>query len=274
MTDEQTPLRDTTRGERAIGRATGTRWPTSGGRWLVNRVAALARVLTAHGALTVTSAVGLVLVLALTVAAGGVYDAVEEGDGLARVDRPVLDAALRARSPELDRALTGFTRLGGPLGMTVIATAVTVAMLWRWRSRTPLMLMLITVTGSLAATSVGKTAVGRLRPPQGDAVPPYEVSPSFPSGHALNSTAIAGIVAYLLLLHLERRLTRTLAVLLAATWAVAIGLSRVFLGHHWLTDVIVGWVIGLAWLALVVTAHRLYLSVAAVPTTRVRSRPS
>jgi membrane-associated phospholipid phosphatase len=132
---------------------------------------------------------------------------------------------------------------------------------WRWRSRTPLVLMLVTVAGSLLATSVGKTAVGRLRPPRTEAVPPFESSPSFPSGHALNSTAIAGMVAYLLLLHLERRLTRVLAVVLAGVWAVAIGLSRVFLGHHWLTDVMVGWVIGLAWLALVITAHRLFLSV-------------
>jgi undecaprenyl-diphosphatase len=251
--------------ETAIGATPLTRWRTPVGRWLARRVLQLARSLSAHGVLAVTAAVGAVLVVAFTALAGAIYDAVEEGDGISSFDRPVLQEALSLRSPGLDQALTWFTHLGGPVGMTVLAAAVTAAMTWRWRSRTPLLLMLITVAGSLAMTVIGKVVIGRVRPPQVDAVPPYETSPSFPSGHALNSTAIAGMVAYLMLLHLQRRAARALAVVLAAGWAVSIGLSRVFLGHHWLTDVMVGWVIGLGWLALVVTAHRLFLTVRQPP---------
>jgi undecaprenyl-diphosphatase len=50
-------------------------------------------------------------------------------------------------------------------------------------------------------------------------------------------------------------------VIVAFVWALAMGLSRVFLGHHWLTDVIFAWLLGAAWLALVITSHRLFLTI-------------
>ena len=121
--------------------------------------------------------------------------------------------------------------------------------------------MIMAVAGSLLITLVGKAVVGRNRPPLADAVPPYESSPSFPSGHALNSTVIAGMVAYLLLRRWSSMLARVLTVVVALAWAISIGLSRVFLGHHWLTDVMFGWLVGLAWLSVMITAHRLFRSV-------------
>jgi len=145
--------------------------------------------------------------------------------------------------------------------MAVLATVVTVVLALLWRSRTPLVLMVIAVAGSLSMTTVGKAVVGRARPPLADAVPPFESSPSFPSGHSLNSVVIAGLVAYLLVRRQQRKRTRALTVAVAGLFAVAMGLSRVFLGHHWLTDVLVAWTLGLAWLAVVITAHRLFLTV-------------
>lgn len=204
--------------------------------------------------------IGLVLAVLLTWASGEIYDSVEDADGAASFDRPALNYALGLRDPSLDSAVTWFTHLGGPLGMTIIASLITVFMVWRWRAWTPLVLMLIAVAGSLTLTSVGKNLIGRVRPPLSDAVAPFESSPSFPSGHALNSTVISGLVAYLIVRHVVTRWLKVLAVVLAIVWSVSMGLSRVFLGHHWLTDVMVGWTLGLAWLAAILTAHAFYLS--------------
>lgn len=247
--------------EHRIGRRDLTRWGTAFGRLLVGWAQAGARYVSAHGVLVVTAAIGIILVTALSLVGGGVYDAVTEHDGVAGLDRPALNEAISLRSPGLDRVVTDFTHLGGPTGMTIIAAVITALLVWRWRAWTPLVLMVIAVAGSLLLTTVGKDVIGRVRPPHVDAVPPFESSPSFPSGHALNSTVIAGLVAYLILLRLTSTLTRVVTVVLAGAWAVGIGLSRVFLGHHWLTDVMFGWVVGLAWLFSVITAHRLFLTV-------------
>lgn len=216
-----------------------------------------ARALGKHGVLLLTLAAGLVPALLLALLAGGVYDAVVEEDGVAVLDQPVLAAAQSLRSPGLDTAVTWLTNLGGTIGLPLLAAAA-VAVLCRWqRSWTPLILTASAAAGSLLMTVAGKALVGRSRPELSDAVPPYEYSASFPSGHSLNSLVVTGTVAYLLFLYLDSRRARIVTVVLAAVFIAAVGLSRVYLGHHWLTDVLVAWFLGLAWLAILITVHQL-----------------
>jgi membrane-associated phospholipid phosphatase len=144
--------------------------------------------------------------------------------------------------------------------MPILALTATIALALRRRSWTPVILIVIAAAGSLLMTIAGKQLIGSTRPALTDAIPPYEHSASFPSGHSLNSVVIAGIVAYLVILRLKSSRSRILAVILAAAFAATMGLSRVYLGHHWLTDVLAAWALGAAWLALVITAHRLYLT--------------
>jgi len=220
----------------------------------------LARSLTTNALLAITATVGGLVILGLTAASAEIYDAVAEKDGISGLDQPALNQVIAWRTPLANHLWTAFTNLGGALGMTLIAGAITLLMVWRWRSLTPLILMIIAVAGSLTFTTVGKAIVGRPRPPLSSAVPPYEHAFSFPSGHTLNSTVIAGMVAYLIARRLTSRLGIALCVVLAVTWAAAMGFSRIFLGHHWLTDVIFAWILGLAWLALLITAHRIVLA--------------
>ena len=96
-------------------------------------------------------------------------------------------------------------------------------------------------------------------------------SPSFPSGHSLNALVLAGMVAYLVCLRLRRRSVRAATVAAAGSFAVAMGLSRVYLGHHWLTDVLVAWALGLGWLSALIVAHRLWLVRAGAARDRNRA---
>lgn len=199
-------------------------------------------------------------VLALAVAGSAeVYDDVQDGDGVAGFDEPVLDAAVGLRSPGLDQAITFYTDLGGVVWAPVLTTLLVVAMALLWRSWTPVVLMVVAVAGSLAMTTVGKVVVARDRPDVLLAVPPFEDSPAFPSGHTLNAVVIAGMVAYLFVLRRRSLRVAVLAVALAVVHSVLMGLSRVYLGLHWLTDVMVAWCLGAAWLALVVVVHQLVL---------------
>lgn len=246
--------------EEYVGQRDLTRWSRPG-QWLVRYVLSASRFMSAHTVLIVSAAVGAVLITVLTAASAQIYDNVKDADGLSRLDDPVLHQAISLRSTGIVALVHFFTNLGGTVELSIITAVVVLVMVWRWRSWTPLILVGVGVAGSLLMTVAGKGMVGRVRPPLADAVRPYETSPSFPSGHTLNSTVIAGLVAYLLLLHLSSALARVLSIAGAVIWFVSMGLSRVFLGYHWLTDVMAGWTLGLAWLLLVITSHRLFLTV-------------
>lgn len=236
------------------------RWRSPAGRALARGYLWLEQRLGPHGSILLPLLVGLAVFLTATWAAGEVYVAVEDRADLALLDQPVLEAMVAIRSAPLTVLAIGFTQTGGPIGMPIVATLIAVALSWRWRSRTPIVLLAIAAAGSLTATVLGKRLIGRVRPPLADALPPYEYSPSFPSGHTLNATVIAGIIAYLLILRAQRRRTRLLIAAGAVLYVLAMGSTRLYLGHHWFSDVLVAYLLGAAWLAVVITVHRLLVT--------------
>lgn len=263
-TDPRPPVAspETTIGERDL-----THWRTRAGQRLpavvaavVDRLGPLGRWGRSNLALVLTVLVGGAVVLVVDLLAAQVYDAVTENEDVAVLDRPVLDAAVALRAPARDAAVTAFTNLGGAVGMPLLALVVTGLLVLLRRSWSPVVVMAVAAAGSLAMTVLGKDLVGRARPPMTLAVPPLETSPSFPSGHTLNATVVVGAAAYLLLVASTRAWQRILVLVVAAAFVVAMGLSRVYLGHHWLTDVVAGWLLGLGWLAVVVTGDRVRLT--------------
>lgn len=79
---------------------------------------------------------------------------------------------------------------------------------------------------------------------------------SFPSGHAMASVMFFGFLALMAWVHLRRRKTRLLLVLAFAACPVLIGLSRIYVGGHWFSDVIGGWTAGLFFLFLIAEVYK------------------
>ena len=211
-----------------------------------------------YAALWITMLIGGVVVVILALVSAEVYDNVVDDAGLANLDKPALAFMEQLRSPGLDAFITGFTNIGGGIGMPILGSILTALLIFTSRSWRPLILIGGAAAASVTATTLGKKMIGRVRPDHADAVPPYETSPSFPSGHTLNTTVVIALVVYLACLQIKRTSARIGLIAAGVIFIVAMGLSRVYLGHHWLTDVIVGWVIGLAWVGIVIMAHRFF----------------
>lgn len=159
-------------------------------------------------------------------------------------DSALLEHAVAARTPWLDSTLTAVTNIGSTaLSLTIfVALAFTVTALTR--SWLPVLAMAVASACSTTLTSLLKLAFERPRPPYELAVPPYEHSFSFPSGHSLNAMALALILAYCATRMMHSPVTRWLTWLTAIAYPLIIGATRIFLGHHWLTDVLAGWALG------------------------------
>ena len=165
-------------------------------------------------------------------------------------------------SDDLVAQLKLLTFFGSPVWFYLI---VIPAVVWVWRrghTRLAVFLVVTTLGGGLLDTLV-KEAVGRPRPSLAEPVATAR-GKSFPSGHAMSSTVVYGSLLLVFLPVIGRRYR---PVVLAGTviLVAAIGFSRLALGVHYITDVLGGFVLGGAWLAL---------SVAAFSTWRVeRGRP-
>ena len=112
-------------------------------------------------ALAIVLAVGVAVAFVMAFLVARVYDAVTEDDGIASLDVPLLDAAIRLRTPSLDGFAAGVAYLFGPVGMPCMAVAAILVLALRRRSRTPLILIAGAGIGSLLMTIAGKDIIGR-----------------------------------------------------------------------------------------------------------------
>src|SRR6476659_6512729 len=186
----------------------------------------------------------------------GLTDGASEGNGLASIDPPVWQWMIDHRSPALTTAAIVVTNVGSTIAMTIIAAATIVFLLVK-RRYGDAVLVAVVAAGAGLLVRFGKATVGRQRPPVEYRLV-TETNESFPSGHALASAAILGVVLVVLLPSIHSRAARIAVLAGVGLFVLSIGLSRLYLGVHWATDVIGGWVTGLAWLALCLTVRQVW----------------
>lgn len=119
------------------------------------------------------------------------------------------------------------------------------------------------VLGAAAFLGVGQAvryglmeAIGRARPPVGDWAG-HASGFAFPSGHATTSAMAAGLLAWAVVVRRRSAVARACCAVLLC-WAAAVGGTRVYLGMHWPSDVLAGWLLAAAWIGLGATLYARY----------------
>ena len=167
------------------------------------------------------------------------------GDPIVGLDKAVYAALQRLREPAFDTVLVAITELGDSKVVMPVAAAGLAALLLMRRWRAALFLLIATAGAAVFVGGV-KGVIHRPRPVQiYDGLVQY----SFPSGHASMSIVLYGTLAFLLAYGAPARWRRRVAFLALALVAL-IAFSRVYLGAHWLSDVLAGLAFGMAWVAL------------------------
>jgi undecaprenyl-diphosphatase len=149
--------------------------------------------------------------------------------------------------------LTGFFRAvtsgANTLEVTLATVGVIAALMWLGRHREALLVAWVVAVGT-GLGAIAKRVTARPRPPVANALIELPTSYSFPSGHALAALLLWTMIAFSVWRVTRRSGWRWSIVIVGVALMVLTGISRVYLGVHWPSDVVASWLLGGAWLAL------------------------
>ncbi|WP_432136158.1 MULTISPECIES: phosphatase PAP2 family protein [unclassified Streptomyces] len=142
-----------------------------------------------------------------------------------------------------------------PVTLRLLSVAVAVWLVWRRSAVWTAVWLMAAIWGGTLVQQGLKAAVGRDRPVWPDPVDSAHYA-AFPSGHAMTATVVCGLLLWLLRRGGAGRLLWRTAVAAASVSVVGVGLTRVWLGVHWPSDVVGGWLLGATLVAGAVAAHQ------------------
>jgi len=180
----------------------------------------------------------LLALIALSVSGTAwLLDGVGEGGDLSLWDRPTLGWLVAHRQPMATTLLTDVTTAGGEVVLTVVAV-LTVLLLALRRRRVEAFLLAVALGGAELVSVVLKQVVGRARPPADLMLGPVERTLSFPSGHTIGTATFTLALAYLWWRARPSAPRAWLGFGAAIVLTTVMAISRLYLGDHWLTDVL------------------------------------
>lgn len=169
-------------------------------------------------------------------------------------DTRILLAIERIHTPLLDRVMLGITFIGDPTVLLIICLGFGIWLLKQGRRATTTTLGVAAV-GAIVLNFLLKNLFGRARPELWNRIVDVGYY-SFPSGHAMVSLVIYGLLGYILSTQFPR--ARKFILCLTAILVAAIGFSRLYLGVHWPTDVAAGYAAGLVWLIACISSLKVW----------------
>lgn len=197
----------------------------------------------------------LLLVVFLTWGFVELADEVNEGSTGAFDEKMVLmlrqpDNPAQLRGPLwLQESGRDATALGG-YGWLIFFTLATTGFLWLDRKGHLALFLLGSVAGGYLVSTALKNVFQRPRPDFVQHFSHVYNSPSFPSGHSMNSAVVFLTLGALVAMSLARRRLKIYVICVAMLISMLVGMSRVYLGVHYPTDVLAGWMAGLVWALL------------------------
>ncbi len=198
-------------------------------------------------ALAEALAVAVVLVVVVAVVVGVTLMMIRTDTGLARVDIPAAEWAAENASSRSTTIMRELSRFGGTAYVVVAAVAISAYVSLRERGRAAVLFVIVAMIGQFVVSNSIKWSVDRARPTMSNLT--GFAGTSFPSGHAVAGAAVWTSVAFLLGRNRSRGVRGVLFGIAVALGVIVAG-TRVALGVHWTTDVIVGVLIGWSWFAI------------------------
>lgn len=178
------------------------------------------------------------------------------GQELSQFDHSVIALIQGFESPTLTLIMKIFTGIGSFPSVFVIAILVSLFLYFVLKHRGELILFGAVVIGTPIINQVLKQFFHRARP---DLHRLIEIGGySFPSGHAMNAFAVYVIIAYLLWRHIPSRFGRTILIILSTVFILMIGISRIYLGVHYPSDIIGGYFASSFWLTVAIWFFQRY----------------